>query len=63
MLLDDVLQIFGIIELIVNFKVGRRHDLEERLTVEVHIIEGGVLLIVDIGVCESEFKEAGTLWK
>jgi hypothetical protein len=41
-------------EFIVDVEVAGRHDLVEGLAVEVDLVEGGVFLVVDVGVCEAE---------
>lgn len=41
-------------ELIVDIKIISGDKLEERLSIEIDIIEGCVFLVVDVGVGESE---------
>jgi hypothetical protein len=37
----------------VNIKVAGWHDLEERLPVEVDLVESGVFLVIDVGIGEA----------
>ena len=39
-----------------DVEVAGRHDLVERLAVEVDLIEGSVFLVVDVGVSEAALK-------
>jgi hypothetical protein len=48
-----VLEVLGVVEFVVDVEVGLRHYLEERLSVEVHVVEVRVLLVVDVGVGET----------
>jgi hypothetical protein len=43
-------------EFVVDVEVAGRHDLEEGLAVEVDPVEAGVLLVVDVGVREAEWR-------
>ena len=52
---------FGVVELIMDIEVGLWHDLEERLSVEIDVVEFWVLLIVDIGVCETSWGDGYAL--
>ena len=44
-----------------DVEAGLRHDLEERLSVEVDVVKVGVLLVVDVGVCETSLRRAYAL--
>lgn len=37
-----------------DVEVAGRDDLEERLSIKIDSIKGGILLIVDIGIGEAE---------
>jgi hypothetical protein len=43
-------------EFIVDVEVAGRHYLEERLPVEIDLIEGLIFLVVDVGVGEAAFR-------
>lgn len=42
-------------EFVVDVEVAGGHDLEEGFPVEVDLIEGGIFLVVDVGVGEAAF--------
>ena len=48
-----VLGCAGVGDLVVDFETRDGHNLEEGLPVEVDVFEVGILLVVDIGVCEA----------
>lgn len=48
--------ILRVTELVMDFEVRDRHNLKQRLTIEVDVFEARVLLIIDVGVGKAALR-------